>query len=96
MRFDGGKTQTMAEIVYALCAATAAACAAMLLRAYSQTRFRLLLWSGLCFVGLTLTNLLLVLDKLVVPDIDLSILRLLVGLVSLLVFLVGLILEGER
>lgn len=86
----------MAEIVYALCAITAALCAGLLLKAYWQSRFRLLLWSGLCFVGLTLTNVLLVVDKLVVPETDLSVLRLMLGLVSLLVFLAGLILEGER
>jgi hypothetical protein len=86
----------MAELAYAGCAVTALVCAWLLLRGYRQSRFRLLLWSGLCFLGLTLTNLLLVVDKLVLPGIDLSILRLLVGLISLLVFLVGLILEGER
>ncbi len=86
----------MAETVYSLCAIAAALCATLLLRAYVQSRFRLLLWSGLCFVGLTLTNLLLVIDKLVVPEIDLSLVRLVVGLLSLLVFLAGLILEGDR
>ncbi|MCR5882864.1 DUF5985 family protein [Rhizobacter sp. J219] len=86
----------MSEIVYTLCAVTSALCAGLLLKAYSQSRFRLLLWGGLCFAGLTLTNVLLVVDKLVVPETDLSVLRLLLGLISLMVFLAGLILEGER
>jgi hypothetical protein len=65
----------VAIAIYVLCSLTAALCAAMLLHAHSRSGYRLLLWSGLCFVGLTLNNLLLVLDKLVLPDVDLSIWR---------------------
>jgi hypothetical protein len=67
----------------------------MLLRTYLRTRFRLLLWSGLCFVGLTANNLLLVLDRFVLTDMDLSIARLLLGLVAVLLLLSGLILESS-
>ena len=42
----------MSEIVYLLCAATSALCAALLVRSYRRSRSRLLLWSCLCFVGL--------------------------------------------
>ena len=52
----------MAETVYLLCAGTSAACALVLLRAHHRTGTRLLLWSGLCFVGLALNNAVLVLD----------------------------------
>ena len=62
----------MAILVYALCALTSTACAVLLLRGYARSHFRLLLWSGLCFVGLALNNILLVVDKQVVPDVDLS------------------------
>ena len=65
----------MAEFVYILCALTSAACAGLLFMAYRRTGARLLFWSGLCFVGLALNNLLLVVDLLVVPATDLSILR---------------------
>jgi hypothetical protein len=85
----------MAQFAYAACAITAAMCACLLIRAYMQSRFRLLLWGGLCFVGLTLNNTLLVLDKIVFPAIDLSVFRLLVGLLALLIFLAGLILDGD-
>jgi hypothetical protein len=85
----------MAELAYAACALTAALCAGLLLRAYVRSRFRLLLWGGLCFVGLTANNVLLVFDKIVFPAVDLSVLRLSMGLVALLVFLAGLILDGE-
>jgi hypothetical protein len=85
----------MDKIIYALCALTAAATAALLLRAYLRTRFRLLLWSGMCFLGLTASNVLLVLDRVVFPTGDLSTWRLGAGLVAVLLLVGGLILEGD-
>lgn len=85
----------MAPLIYLLCALTAFACAWMLLRSYSQHHHRLLLWSGLCFAGMFVNNLLLVFDKLILPQIDLSIPRVLVGLVAFLLLLYGLIWESE-
>ena len=41
----------MAAAVYVLCALTSLACAVLLLRAYLRRKVRLLLWSGLGFVG---------------------------------------------
>lgn len=86
----------MDKFVYALCALTAAACAWLLLRGYLNTRHRLLLWSGLCFVGLTFNNVLLVLDRLVFTTIDMSTWRLAVALLAVLLLVCGLILEGDR
>ena len=85
----------MAALVYSLCALTALFCAYLLLQAYRRGGYRLLLWSGLCFVGLTLNNLLLVLDKLILPDIDLSIWRTSVALAAMTVLLYGLIWDSE-
>ncbi len=85
----------MDKAIFALCALTALACAALLLRGYLRTRFRLLLWSGLCFVGLTANNVLLLLDKLVFTQVDLSTWRLLLGLVSVLLLVGGLVLESD-
>jgi uncharacterized membrane protein len=85
----------MAPIIYFLCAAAAFICAILLLRAYLRSRYRLLLWSGLCFAGLTLNNLILVLDKVVLPDGDLSIWRTSVALVAMAVLLYGLIWDAE-
>jgi len=82
-------------LIYALCAMTALACAWLLLRAYRRTRARLLLWSGLCFAGLTANNLLLALDRLVFTEVDLVLPRLLVGLASVLVLLLALVMESE-
>jgi hypothetical protein len=86
----------MATIIYSLCALAAATCAYLLLHAYRRGGYRLLLWSGLCFVGLTFNNLLLVLDKVVFPDVvDLSLWRVSVALVSMMVLLYGLIWDAE-
>ena len=85
----------MDGLIYSLCALTAMLCAWMLLRTYRRSGYRLLLWGGLCFVGLTLNNLLLIADKLAIPYFDLSTWRLLLALLSLLVFLYGLIWDSE-
>ena len=85
----------MEKLIFALCALTSAACAALLLRSYLRTRFRLLLWSGLCFSGLTLNNALVVLDRIVLPDVDLSTWRLSVALGAVLLLLCGLIVESR-
>jgi drug/metabolite transporter (DMT)-like permease len=83
----------MALVVYSLCAATSFACAILLLRGYRRTNVRLLLWSGLCFVGFFLNNALLIVDVRVVPWQDLSLVRSLPLLVGLAVLLYGLIWE---
>ncbi|MES2264105.1 MAG: DUF5985 family protein [Pseudomonadota bacterium] len=85
----------MAASIYTLCALTAFICAWLLLRSYFQRRHRLLLWSGLCFSGLFANNLLLILDRLVLPERDLSTLRLLVALAALIPLIYGLIWEDD-
>lgn len=85
----------MGWIIYGLCALTAVLCAYLLLRAYAYGRYRLLLWSGLCFVGLALNNVLLVVDKLIVTSVDLAIPRALTSLAALSVLLYGLIWDVE-
>lgn len=85
----------MATSIYALCMLTAALCALLLLLAFRRSGYRLLLWSGLCFVGLTFNNLLLVADKLVFPDIDLSPWRTVAALLAMSILLYGLIWSSE-
>lgn len=85
----------MAAAIYVLCAVTSAICAILLLQAFRRGGYRLLLWSGLCFVGLTINNLLLVIDKLIVPDVDLAILRTTAAFVSMVILLYGLIWDAE-
>ena len=85
----------MAEVVYLLCAATSVACAALLLRGYSRTGTRLLLWSGLCFAGLALNNIALVVDLMAIPNSDYATWRLVPAAAGILLLLYGLVWEAE-
>jgi len=85
----------MATAIYTLDALTALLCTILLLRAYLHSRYRLLLWSGICFAGLTLNNILLLLDKIMLPDVDLSPLRSAVALVAMAILLYGMIWDSE-
>ncbi len=82
-------------LVYALCALTSLACAVLLLRAYRRARQRLLLWSGLCFCGLALNNVLLVVDTRFAPETDLSLMRTLPALVGVSLLLYGFIWDAD-
>jgi hypothetical protein len=85
----------MADAVSLLCAGTSLARAVLLLRGYVRSHARLPLWSCLCFVGLALNNSLLVLDLIVLPERDLSLLRNLPALVGLGLRFFGLSWEAE-
>jgi hypothetical protein len=86
----------MAAPVYILCMLTALLCAVLLLNAYRRSRYRLLLWSGVCFGILALNNALLVVDKLVYPtEIDLQLWRTGSALIAMLILVYGLIMESE-
>jgi Family of unknown function (DUF5985) len=86
----------MAEVVYILGALTTLLCAVLLLRGYKNGRRRLLLWSGLCFVGLTLSNVLLFVDLVLFPtEVSLYPWRLGTAAVAMLLLLYGLVWESE-
>ena len=86
----------MSAVIYSLCALTALACAVLLMRAFRRSRSPMLFWSGACFAGLTVGNVLLVVDRIVFPtQVDLSTARLTVALVAVLLLLYGLIMEGD-
>lgn len=84
----------MANLVYALCAVTSLACAVLLLRGYGRSRARLLLWSGLCFLGLFVNNAMLVVDTRI--EFDLSVIRSLPAVIGLALLLYGLVWESDR
>lgn len=81
--------------VYVLCLLASAVCAGLLVRTYAQTRAKLLLWSASCFVLLATTNLLVVVDLIVLPMIDLLPLRRLTTLGGIGVLLYGFIWETD-
>jgi hydrogenase/urease accessory protein HupE len=85
----------MAEAVYLLCAITSVACAALLVRSYRRQRTRLLLWSTLCFVGLAANNILMFVDLVVVPELDMSLLRTATALGAVVLLLIGLLWEDS-
>ena len=82
-------------LVYALCVITSTVCAVLLLRGYMRSRVSLLLWSGLCFIGLALNNMLLFIDVQMVPDIDLSAWRTLPALAGVLLLIYGMVEESR-
>ena len=86
----------MAEAVYLLCAVTSLACGILLLRGYARSRARFLLWSSLCFAGLAVNNILLFIDKVLLPEKDyLAEWRTGAALVGLALLLYGLIWDAE-
>ena len=85
----------MGPIVYILGSLTTLLCAILLFSAYRRTRNRLLFWSALCFAGLTVSNLLIFVDLIVVPQIDLFTWRLLSSVIAMGFLLYGLISEAK-
>ena len=79
--------------VYLLCAATALACGVLLLRGYRRSHARMLLWPAVFFLMLAGENVVLFVDVVVVPDVDLVVARRAVGLAGVAVLLYGLIWE---
>jgi hypothetical protein len=85
----------MAQAVYILCALTSLACAVLLLRGWRASGATLLFWSALCFGGLAVNNVLLFVDLIVLPDVDLRAVRNGVALVSLALLVQGLVKEAR-
>ena len=85
----------MPELVYVLCALTSVLCAGLLLRSYAHNKTSLLLWSTLCFVGLAINNILLFVDLVLVPNVDLRFFRTGSALVALVLLTIGLIWESR-
>ena len=81
--------------VFVLCVVTSLACAVLLLRAWRRTRVKLLLWSGLCFVGLAANNALLVVDVRFTPTHDLSLVRTLPALIGIALLLYGFVWNAD-
>jgi hypothetical protein len=83
-------------VLTVLAALTSLACMVLLFRGYAASGLRLLLWSALCFVGLSLSNVLLFFDLVLFPtQVDLRPWRLLSALAGLVFLLYGFIFESE-
>ena len=82
----------MAMFGAGLAALVTLACAMLLLRHYALVRRRLLLWSGLCFVGLTASNVVLMSD---IGTGDLYDVRLWLTAAAMTLLMYGLIWDSE-
>ena len=83
-------------VLYALAVLTCVACTILLIRQYRATRARLLLWSALCFVCLSITNVIMFFDLAVYPtSVDLRLYRHLFALAGMMFLLYGFIWEAE-
>lgn len=82
-------------VVYFLCFAASAVCAYLLVSAFRRGRERLLLWSAICFCLLALNNLLLFIDLVLLPGLDLILFRSLTSVAAVAVLLYGFVWEIE-
>lgn len=85
----------MSTVAYSTGALTMLICAVLLIRGYSRTRKKLLLWSSLCFFGLALSNALIFVDLIILPQTNLYRIRLGTAALAMLLLMYGLIWESE-
>jgi hypothetical protein len=83
-------------ILFALAALTSVGCTLLLFRAYARSGMRLLFWSALCFVFLSLNNIMLFVDTIILPQlVDLRLFRLSTALAGIACLLYAFIWEAE-
>jgi hypothetical protein len=88
--------ETFKVVLFLIAVLTSFACTVLLFRAYTTSRLRILLWSALCFVALTVNNLLLFVDLVILPtNVDLRLFRHGAALTGLVFLLYGFIRESE-
>ena len=86
----------MATLIYSLCALTSITCLVLLWRSWRASGARLLFWSALCFGALSVNNVLLVVDRVILPvEVTLYTWRLVAAFVAVLLLLFGLIWEDD-
>lgn len=87
--------ETFKVTLYLLAIVTSLACTVLLFRGYSTSRVRVLMWSAICFTCLTLNNVLLFLDLIVLPEVDLRIVRHVTALVGVLFMIYGFMYDTD-
>jgi hypothetical protein len=81
------------NVVYLLCFLTSLSCCLLLIRSYRRNKSKVLLWTAACFVLLAIDNLLVVLDLILLPDVDLLLPRLLATLLAVSTLIIGFVWE---
>lgn len=84
---------TWVNTIYLLCFLTSLSCCLLLIRSYRRTKSPVLLWTAACFILLAIDNLLVVLDLIALPTVDLSLPRLIATFLAVATLLVGFIWE---
>ena len=88
--------ETFRSVLFGLAALTSIGCTWLLLRAYSRSSVRLLFWTALCFVFLSINNVVLFIDTIVLPpQVDLRLVRLAAALAGIACLLYAFIWESE-
>ena len=82
-------TEIFPTLVYLLSFLASLVCAILLGRSYVRTRTQLLFWSALCFALLAVVNLVVIIDMLILPDLNLRPARLWLTLAAVSVLLFG-------
>jgi hypothetical protein len=90
LRWSGSPLE---DCIYLLCLGTSALCAWLLWRAYRRSRAKLLIWSSLFFWLMALNNLVLAVDILLLPENDLTLIRIFTALLAISALLFGLVWE---
>ncbi len=85
----------MSAALYILTCVTTLLCAVLLLRAYLSVRRKLLLWSSLCFIVLTISNFLKIADLLIFPQTDLYSYRVGTAALAMVLLMYGLVWESQ-
>jgi hypothetical protein len=81
----------MPGLVYILCAITSLGSAVLLLRGALSRGGGLLFWSSLCFFAMALNNVLLYMNFIVFPDVDLLLASRLATVLGIVLLNIGLI-----
>ena len=81
--------------LYMMAVLSSLACCVLLARGYRIRQHRLLLWSAICFAGLTVNNVALFLDLVIFPDVNLRLMRLVPALVGMMFLLYGFIWDAD-
>ena len=89
-------SEVFTAIIYLMCCLASAICAVLLVKNYLRSQARLLLRSAFCFALLAANNLLVLIDLLVLPTVDLRLPRLLVSLAAGAVLLFKFIWDVEE
>ena len=82
-------------VLFGLAALTSIGCMWLLFRGYSRSALRLLFWTALCFVFLSINNVALFIDTIVLTQVDLRLLRSVAALAGIACLLYAFIWESE-